>query len=90
MTAAVSALAPVLTTPALPPQSWMVRLIVKRLRASLKFTDERAKVESELLSGIEVAKCSTWEASFWNRIAVTRKKVSVVPHKVPRLLTSGL
>ena len=33
------------------------------LNRSLVHTDERAKVEAELLAGIEVVKCATWEVS---------------------------
>ena len=44
-------------------QAWLVRGGAVYLNRSLVHTDERAKVEAELLAGIEVVKCSTWEVS---------------------------
>ncbi len=42
-------------------QAYMVRLSSQYMRESLQFTDERSKVEGELLGGMEVVKCSAWE-----------------------------
>jgi len=42
-------------------QGYLVKLSFLYLRKSLAFTDERSKLESELLSGIDVVKCSAWE-----------------------------
>ena len=39
----------------------MVQWSAVLLRASLAHTDERAKLEGELLGGAEVVKCYTWE-----------------------------
>lgn len=39
----------------------MVRLSTTLLKRSLGQTDERAKLEGELLSGMEVVKCNAWE-----------------------------
>ena len=41
----------------------MVRLSARLLKKALTFTDERAKVERELLDGMDVVKCSAWEVS---------------------------
>jgi hypothetical protein len=43
-------------------QAWMVRLGAKLQKEALAFTDERAKLEGELIAGIEVVKCNAWEA----------------------------
>ena len=39
----------------------MVRLSAKLQKEALAFTDERAKLEGELIAGIEVVKCNAWE-----------------------------
>ena len=39
----------------------MVRLSARLLKKGLTFTDDRAKVERELLDGMDVVKCSAWE-----------------------------
>jgi hypothetical protein len=44
-------------------QGYLVKLSFLYLRKSLAFTDERSKLESELLGGIDVVKCSAWEVS---------------------------
>jgi hypothetical protein len=44
-------------------QAMMVRMSSKLLRQALQFTDERAKLEGELVSGIDVVKCAAWEVS---------------------------
>ena len=41
----------------------LVRLSAKLMRAALQYTDERAKIEGELLSAMDVVKCATWEVS---------------------------
>jgi len=38
-----------------------VRISARLLKKTLQFTDERAKLEGELLDGIDVVKCMTWE-----------------------------
>lgn len=50
----------------------MVTLSSKLIKKSLASTDERSKLEGELLAGIEVVKCSTWEESFWSKINAVR------------------
>ena len=44
-------------------QAVLVRLSAKLMRAALQYTDERAKIEGELLSAMDVVKCATWEVS---------------------------
>ena len=43
-------------------QAVLVRQSARLLKAALLETDERSKLEGELVSGIEVIKCSAWEA----------------------------
>ena len=38
-----------------------MRISSRLLRKSLAYTDERSKLEGELLGGIDVVKCSAWE-----------------------------
>lgn len=48
-------------TPPLCFQAWLVRMSSRLMRKSLLYTDERSKLEGELIGGIEVVKCSAWE-----------------------------
>ena len=57
-------------------QAWMVRLSAKLQKEALAFTDERAKLEGELIAGIEVVKCNAWE-------------VCISAATPPRVLTRG-
>ena len=45
-------------------QAVLVRISARLLKKTLTHTDERAKVEGELLDGMDVVKCMTWEVSF--------------------------
>ena len=45
----------------LRPQAVMVQVSARLLKSALLETDERSKLEGELVSDIEVVKCSTWE-----------------------------
>lgn len=45
-------------------QAVLVRISARLLKKTLLRTDERAKLEGELLDGIDVVKCMTWEVSF--------------------------
>ena len=38
-----------------------MRNAVRLQKEALLFTDERSKLESELLNGIDVVKCNSWE-----------------------------
>ena len=42
-------------------QAWLVRQAVRLQKKALLFTDERSKLEGELLNGIDVVKCNSWE-----------------------------
>ena len=42
-------------------QAWLVRQAVRLQKTALLFTDERSKLEGELLNGIDVVKCNSWE-----------------------------
>jgi len=39
----------------------LVRISARLLKETLQYTDERAKLEGELLDGVDVVKCMTWE-----------------------------
>ncbi|KAK9802963.1 hypothetical protein WJX72_012534 [[Myrmecia] bisecta] len=56
----------------MPIQAVMVRKSSSLMRKALQFTDERAKLEGELLAGLDVVKCNTWEDPFWARILAVR------------------
>ena len=47
--------------PACALQSFLVRMSARLMKKTLQFTDERAKIEGELLAAMDVVKCSTWE-----------------------------
>ncbi len=38
-----------------------MRISARLLKQTLLYTDERAKLEGELLDGVDVVKCMTWE-----------------------------
>ena len=40
-----------------------MRISARLLKQTLLHTDERAKLEGELLDGVDVVKCMTWEVS---------------------------
>ena len=42
-------------------QAVLVRISARLLKETLQYTDERAKLEGELLDGVDVVKCMTWE-----------------------------
>jgi hypothetical protein len=42
-------------------QAWLVRNAVRLQKEALQFTDERSKLEGELLNGMDVVKCNSWE-----------------------------
>ena len=42
-------------------QAVLVRISARLLKKTLTHTDERAKLEGELLDGVDVVKCMTWE-----------------------------
>ena len=45
----------------MPLQAVLVRISARLLKTTLQHTDERAKLEGELLDGVDVVKCMTWE-----------------------------
>ncbi|WIA43760.1 hypothetical protein OEZ86_010184 [Tetradesmus obliquus] len=57
---------------AVPVNSRIVRAAAGRLQQALRHTDTRAKLETELVAGIEVVKASTWEGPFYSRITAAR------------------
>jgi hypothetical protein len=59
----------------------MVRLTTVLLKKSLGLTDERAKLEGELLAGMEVVKCNAWEV---------RRSAPARPSSLPRLFPATI
>lgn len=59
---------------AIPVQGIVVRMTAKLVKKSLLNTDERAKVETEMVEGIEVVKCNAWEDYFWERVIKIRNE----------------
>eukprot|EP00803_Ostreobium_quekettii_P010076 evm.model.scf_1807.1 EVM.evm.TU.scf_1807.1 scf_1807:280-13061(-) len=57
-----------------PAQAVVVKWSTTYMKRALSLTDERAKLEGELMSGIEVVKTSTWEMPFRGRIMDVRGK----------------
>ncbi|KAF6252635.1 hypothetical protein COO60DRAFT_504509 [Scenedesmus sp. NREL 46B-D3] len=70
---------------AVPINSRIVRAAAGRLQQALRHTDTRAKLESELVGGIEVVKASTWEAPFYTRIIAARAQELSVLYSVTLL-----
>ncbi|CAL8468910.1 g8451 [Coccomyxa elongata] len=58
----------------MPTQAYLVRIGVRLQKEALQFTDERGKLEGELLNGIDVVKCNSWEWSMWDRIQAVRNQ----------------
>eukprot|EP00210_Caulerpa_lentillifera_P008090 g7724.t1 len=56
-----------------PIQMSIVRWSAQYVKKALQQTDERAKLEREVVSGIEAVKCNAWEEPFWKRILKIRK-----------------
>ena len=46
-----------------------MRIGVRLQKEALQFTDERGKLEGELLNGIDVVKCNSWEVRIYHNIA---------------------
>jgi hypothetical protein len=45
-------------------QALLVRRSARLLKQALSQTDERSKLEGEVIGGIDVIKCSAWEVDF--------------------------
>ena len=58
----------------IPLNMIMMKTSGAMLKAALAHTDERTKLEGELVGGIEVVKCSAWEAPFLERINAARAR----------------
>ena len=52
----------------------LMRKSASLLKAAMSHTDERTKLEGELVGGIEVVKCSAWEAPFLERVTQARRR----------------
>lgn len=57
-----------------PLNMGLMRWTGELLKATLAHTDERTKLEGELVGGIEVVKCSAWEPPFLGRITLARAR----------------
>ena len=42
-------------------QAYLVKISAQLLKKALRSTDERSKLEGELMNGMDVVKCSAWE-----------------------------
>ncbi|MEW5311484.1 MAG: hypothetical protein WDW38_003194 [Sanguina aurantia] len=69
----------------IPINGWLVTMSSARLKRALAFSDDRTKMEGELVSGIEVVKCSCWEETFKERIGIVRKQEVAMLNKVNTL-----
>ncbi|GAX80189.1 hypothetical protein CEUSTIGMA_g7627.t1 [Chlamydomonas eustigma] len=62
----------------------------ERLKAALTHSDERTKLEGELVGGIQIVKCSAWEGPFLQRILQARKRELAMLDNVNLLQALGL
>ncbi|GAX80188.1 hypothetical protein CEUSTIGMA_g7626.t1 [Chlamydomonas eustigma] len=58
----------------IPVNLTLMRLSSALLKAALTHSDERTKLEGEMVGGIEVVKCSGWETPFLSRVSQVRSK----------------
>ena len=58
----------------IPVNMELMRWTSDLLKSTLAHTDERTKLEGELVGGIEVVKCSAWETPFLGRINAARTR----------------
>ena len=58
----------------IPVNMELMRWTSELLKSTLAHTDERTKLEGELVGGIEVVKCSAWETPFMGRINTARTR----------------
>lgn len=63
-------------------QAVLVRISARLLKKTLLRTDERAKLEGELLDGIDVVKCMTWEVSLLTDMPSKQPKYSKTPFAI--------
>ena len=63
-------------------QAVLVRISARLLKKTLLRTDERAKLEGELLDGIDVVKCMTWEVSLLTYMPSKQPKYSKTPFAI--------
>ncbi|KAG2427456.1 hypothetical protein HXX76_012392 [Chlamydomonas incerta] len=78
-----------------PANAAIVAASNRALKAALGHTDERTKLEAEMMAGMEVVKCSAWEQPLQDRIEAARARelsklwmVSVLSSLVTFLLLS--
>lgn len=57
-----------------PIQKQLVKMTVKYLKKSLKSTDERVRLGTEVMGAMEIVKCYAWENSLNERVMTTREK----------------
>lgn len=63
-------------------QAWLVRNAVRLQKEALLFTDERSKLEGELLNGIDVVKCNSWEVCTQLLPPVNIERATLIKHGV--------
>jgi len=59
---------------ATPVQTWVMKKMFSYRQKSMRWTDKRAKLLQELLSGMRVIKFFAWEIPFLNRLADIRRR----------------
>ena len=57
----------------IPLQKKLVSLMTAQVKKSQLFTDERLKTITEIMEGIQLVKCYTWEESFRSKISSVRE-----------------
>ena len=55
-----------------PLQAWVGGLVGDVRRVTVRFTDERARMMSEVLANVKAVKLNSWEAAFADRVAGVR------------------
>lgn len=61
-------------------QTYMVKLSMRILKSSMTHSDNRTKLESDMVTGIEAVKTAAWEGPFLERILRVRDTVRATTH----------
>ncbi len=71
-------------------QALLVRRSARLLKRALAQTDERSKLEGEVIGGIDVIKCSAWEVPHSRHPRQTFKKLQVQRCRLEGEVTGGI
>ena len=69
-------------------QAVLVRISARLLKKTLLRTDERAKLEGELLDGMDVVKCMTWEVGLLTYMLSEQPVRNLQKPPLPSMFTS--